>query len=265
MGKGRSPQETIEPKVFASVQEIDQGLSKLNRLLAEVHGLDPNSVRHNDPRKDIAERNIHGKILEIYGSSSPEYKDFQYHRISYGPISMGMEEHEIQKVFADGVSYTLQALENLIRDLEQRKTDLGGDPDAKVRVAFSDLDLHPRIASVTADLFANGHYRNAVLDACVALVNLVKEKSRRHDLDGAPLMREVFSRQNPVLSFNDRKDKTDEDEQEGFMHIFEGVALALRNPRAHTLQDDSPETALEYIALTSLLAKKVEQSKRIAK
>jgi Protein of unknown function (Hypoth_ymh) len=38
------------------------------------------------------------------------------------------------------------------------------------------------------------------------------------------------------------------------MHLFEGVMLALRNPRAHTLSDDSPE-ALEYIAFLSLLAK----------
>ena len=93
-------------------------------------------------------------------------------------------------------------------------------------------------------------------------MNFVKEKSRRHDLDGAPLMRTVFSRNNPILAFNDLSDQTDQDEQEGMMHLFEGAVLALRNPRAHTLLDDSPEIALEYIALLSMLAKRVEQAKR---
>jgi hypothetical protein len=46
------------------------------------------------------------------------------------------------------------------------------------------------------------------------------------------------------------------------MHLFEGAVLVLRNPRAHTLLDDSPEMALEYVALLSMLAKRVEQAKR---
>ena len=101
-----------------------------------------------------------------------------------------------------------------------------------------------------------------MLDASVALVNFVREKSRRHDLDGANLMRTVFSRNNPILVFNELTDQSDLDEQEGMMHLFEGAVLALRNPRAHTLSDDSPEQTLEYIALLSLLANQVERAQR---
>jgi hypothetical protein len=46
------------------------------------------------------------------------------------------------------------------------------------------------------------------------------------------------------------------------MHLYLGSVLALRNPRTHTLLDDSPEVALEYIALLNLLAKRAEQAKR---
>jgi uncharacterized protein (TIGR02391 family) len=74
-------------------------------------------------------------------------------------------------------------------------------------------------------------------------------------------MRYVFFKNNPVLAFNALADETDRSEQEGLMHLFEGVMLALRNPRAHTLSDDSPEQALEYVALLSRLAKRLEQSK----
>jgi uncharacterized protein (TIGR02391 family) len=77
-------------------------------------------------------------------------------------------------------------------------------------------------------------------------------KSRKHDLDGAPLMTTVFSKNKPIRAFNDLTDKTDEDEQEGMMHLFVGAVLGLRNPRAHALLDDSAEMALEYIGLISL-------------
>jgi uncharacterized protein (TIGR02391 family) len=115
---------------------------------------------------------------------------------------------------------------------------------------------------VCVDLYRDGHYRNAVADAAVALVNYVKEKSRRHDLDGSGLATAVFSKNKPVLAFNDLKDRTDEDEQEGMMHLFVGAVLALRNARVHALLDDSAEMALEYIAFLSMLAKRVDQAKR---
>ncbi len=47
------------------------------------------------------------------------------------------------------------------------------------------------------------------------------------------------------------------------MHLFMGAVLALRNPRAHTLFDDSPELALDYIAFLSMLAKRLDGAKRI--
>jgi hypothetical protein len=46
------------------------------------------------------------------------------------------------------------------------------------------------------------------------------------------------------------------------MHLSEGAVLGLRNPRAHALLDDSPELALEYIALLSLLAKRLDRATR---
>ncbi len=69
------------------------------------------------------------------------------------------------------------------------------------------------------------------------------------DLDGAPLMRAVFSRNNPILAFNDLSDQTAQDEQEGMMHLFEGAMLGIRNPRAHDILSDDPQRALEYTVL----------------
>lgn len=263
--KGRSSQpDQPEDKVFTSLQEVDQAIAKLRRRLEEVQALDPQTMPYGDPRITSAGQNFSGTVLAIYGPNSPEYRRFRhYSNIWHGSQHMNMSPRELQEGFAAGRLHTIEAIENLIRRLEETRADFGGDAAGRVRTAFEGLDLHPRIAGVCEELYRDGHYRNAVLDASVALVNLVKEKSRRHDLDGHGLMTTVFSKNQPILAFNDRRDKTEEDEQEGMMYLFMGVVLALRNPRAHTLFDDSPEMALEYIALLSLLAKRVDRAKRI--
>ena len=261
-GKGRRPADVVEEKVFFNFEEVEQVIVKLRRRLEEVRGLDPTRVNHDDPRVGPAKQNFSDTVLGIYGQHSTEYKRFQYHRIWHGAMYVGMGEDELQEGFAQGVAHTIGAIENLIARLEERKADFQTDAVSRVRSAFEGLDLHPRIAGVAFDLYRNGHFRNAVLDASVALVNFVKEKSRRHDLDGSGLMSTVFSKNNPILAVNGLANTTDEDEQEGMMHLFMGVVLALRNTRAHTLLDDSPEMALEYIGLISMLAKRVDQAKR---
>jgi uncharacterized protein (TIGR02391 family) len=75
-------------------------------------------------------------------------------------------------------------------------------------------------------------------------------------------MEKAFSPKSPVLRLNDLKDKSDEDEQRGFMMLFSGAIVALRNPRAHKLIEDEAERALEFIAFVSLLAKLADGAKR---
>jgi uncharacterized protein (TIGR02391 family) len=201
-------------------------------------------------------------ILKVFGNNSPEYDRHKYFEISYGASYVGIPDHESQQQFAEGIPRAVSLVEGLIQSLEEKQSDFGSDIQTRLRGVFNDLDLHPRIASVSADLFRDGHYRNAVLDAAVALVNFVKEKSRRHDLDGADLMRKVFSKNNPILAFNDLRDQSEFDEQEGLMHLFEGAVLALRNPRAHQLVQDTPEEAPEYIGFLSFLAKLLDRARR---
>jgi uncharacterized protein (TIGR02391 family) len=264
MARNRRPPDkpSIEIKQFQTTEELDRAIEKLKKRIEEVEALNPQKVQHNDQRVRNIEQKISGTILEIFGSNSPEYHRHGHHWIKYGPLYVGISELELQRQFAEGIPRTVTMLNGLIEILEEKRADFGLDATKRIRAGFEGLDLHPRIADVCAGLFLDGHYRNAVLDACLALVNFVKERSRRHDLDGADLMRTVFSKKNPILAFNDLKDQSDLDEQEGVMHLFEGAVLALRNPRAHTLSDDSPEEALEYIALLSLLAKKLETTKR---
>jgi uncharacterized protein (TIGR02391 family) len=264
--KRSSDPPPLEIRPF-TLQEIEQGIAKINRRINDVNRLREDRVRHDDQRKENVEQEIDRTIMEVFGLNSPEYRSNRHHCIWHGEMVMrGFgEPSDPQGEFEAGISQTITMLEGLIARLDEKRADITQDPSLMVRNAFEGLDLHQRIAQAASELYRDGHYRNAVLDATLALENLVKEKSRRHDLTGAALMSTVFSKNDPVLAINDLVDQTDRDEQEGIMHLFMGAILGLRNPRAHALSDDSAELALEYVALLSLLAKIVEKTKRRSK
>jgi hypothetical protein len=68
-----------------------------------------------------------------------------------------------------------------------------------------------------------------------------------------------------ILAFNDLQDLSAQDEQEGMMHLFEGVVLALRNPRGHDFPIDSAERAFECLALLNMLAQRLQKAKRVTR
>lgn len=249
-----------EIKRFRSADDIDLAIRKLSRRIPEVEAL--KAVRYDDQARYSAESAISKTVLEVFGPNSPEYGEHQYHHIWRGGHFINMPAHESQASFLAGIPQTVEMLNGLIRGLEEKKADLSHDAPARARSAFEFMDLHPRIAGC-ADLYRDGHYRQAVFEASVALVNYVKERSGEHGLDGVPLMTKVFSKNSPVLRFNDLADQTDRDEQEGLMHLFMGAVLALRNPRAHATFEDPPEVALDCIAFLSMLARRLDTAKRV--
>ncbi len=245
-------------------EEIDPAIVKLRRRLEEVRALAKSGVRYNDESVTIVASKISSTILDVFGPDSPEFREHQYYRIWHGPMNLMADAASRQRSVEGGFVDTEKVLEGLISGIEEKRADLNVDPTARVRAAFDQLDLHPRIADVASDLYRGGNFRNAVLDATIALTNLVKEKSREQDRDGVDLMRHVFSPRAPVLAFNDLADVSDRDEQEGLMNLFVGAVQALRNPRAHDVQQDTAEYALECIAFLSFLAKRLARARRTA-
>jgi uncharacterized protein (TIGR02391 family) len=156
----------------------------------------------------------------------------------------------------------LGTVKGLVGRLTEKREDLVGGAAPAPTSYFDRLNLHPRIGDVARDLFMDGHHWEAVFAGAKALVNYVKERSGRHDLDGAALMRTVFSKNNPLLAFNDLASQTEQDEQEGTMHLFEGAVLCIRNPGGHSFPEGSEQRAVEYISLLSLLAYRAQEANR---
>jgi hypothetical protein len=182
------------PKDFRSPEEIDRAIARLRRRIEEVKLLAANGAHYDGAERDTAQRNISADILEIFGAQSPEYQAHQCHSIWHGPLLMGESPSARQEKFEAGITETVKMLDGLVRRLEEARAEHRVDPSARVRSAFETLELHPRVANAASELYRDGHYRNAVADASMALLNFVKEKSGRYDLDGASLVTTVFSK-----------------------------------------------------------------------
>lgn len=122
--------------------------------------------------------------------------------------------------------------------------------------------LHPKIVQSSYSHFKNGHYRDSVFNAFLAVFDLIRARTKI-DKDGAELIGEAFSLSNPKLIFSSLKTESGRNEQKGFIQILQGAYLGIRNPKAHSLESDLNELkTTQYLMLASLLARRVEEAKK---
>jgi len=118
------------------------------------------------------------------------------------------------------------------------------------------------VRDATRKLFLDGHYARAVEEAYKCLDNVVRDKSGL-SISGKDLMDKAFSEKNPILKLNALKTTSQKDEQIGYMIIFGGCIVGIRNPRAHEhRKEDSPEVALEMLVWANHLMRAIDKAKR---
>ena len=118
-------------------------------------------------------------------------------------------------------------------------------PMDKLAFVFDNLKLHSTIKKASGELFKDGHYASAIFEAYKALNNYVKRRSGRKKLDGKDLMAKVFGcaynqeadqiERKPILQLNELRNRSERNEQKGFMFLFMGAMQGIRNPKAHDL------------------------------
>jgi uncharacterized protein (TIGR02391 family) len=132
---------------------------------------------------------------------------------------------------------------------------------ATAKVGFEDL-LHPVIYEHAFQHYINGHYREAVLNAIVAVFDLMRSRTGL-DLDGSSLVGETFSLDKARLILSELETESGRNDQKGFMQIFSGAYLGIRNPKAHSLAHDLDQIkAAQYLVFASLLARRVYEARQ---
>lgn len=118
--------------------------------------------------------------------------------------------------------------------------------------------FHPQVIQASGQLFADGHFSEAVSKAFVSVEVRVRGLIGS-DQSGTKLMDEAFGGKDPKLFIALHQGRSGQDEQAGFHALFRGAMLGIRNPGAHELaSEQDPQEALEYLALASLLHRKLD-------
>jgi len=206
--------ERIQTSLLMSLCEAY--IDRFNKLLAEAKLLYP------------AEKHIMDMTQRVYTFVSGSYFEFQIHDVRMA---------------------TEQLLDTIVEYEKTSGKEMHPDESQGTPVdLFKSLDFHPRIKKASFKLFADGHYPQSVFEAFKALNIYVKNKSERADLDGKTLMTEVFSPKRPILQLNPLQNTSDENEQMGFMLLFAGSMVGIRNPEAHEIvqQSDPEKAAIKY-------------------
>lgn len=124
--------------------------------------------------------------------------------------------------------------------------------------------LHGSVQRVAETRFDSGHFADAVEAALKEVNNRVKmfvKDKTGEELDGAPLMNRAFSPKSPVIVLDDLTTESGKNIQFGYMQIFAGSMTGIRNPKAHANIRISPERALQFLTLASLLMEKLDEAK----
>jgi uncharacterized protein (TIGR02391 family) len=116
-------------------------------------------------------------------------------------------------------------------------------PEDELLVEFDRRVHDADLRTASRSRFVARHYADAVEAGVKVLNECVRARTRRSE-DGDSLMTIAFSPNGALLRINRGKSKSDESEQRGHMFLCQGVIGAWRNPRAHSLIDDSPSRAL---------------------
>jgi uncharacterized protein (TIGR02391 family) len=120
--------------------------------------------------------------------------------------------------------------------------------------------LHPVIFEHAYQQYRAGHLRDSVLNAFTAVFDLIRNRTGI-DMDGAKLVGQVFSVKDPRLILSEIETESGRNDQAGFLQIYQGAYVGIRNPKAHTLQHDlTEEKAAQYLVFVSLLARRVAEA-----
>lgn len=253
------------PPVSASIsyEQMRAAIPRLERRVKDLEEFDPSSItRRGDPRIDALENKLKDTISSVFGYGTIEYNRFRPGSLDTAGYNMMYETSlaDVVRSVQESKEREILNIKTIIELLREKIEDGEESSSSRARKAFDDLDLHPEILRVCAKLFADGHYSEAVENACKVLDMLVKLRSMRTDPSGTELMQLVFSPKSPILKFNEQQTDSERSEQQGMMFLFSGAMLAIRNPRAHGLVEDHPENAIAYISFISMLAKSLDRT-----
>lgn len=244
-------------QVVAPTLTAQRAIELIRRQLDQFDSI--NRLRRDDPEVEKWHNTTEQILRAAFGQPHGEDHDMLKRFKSAGAVyvfSSGTPDSYFEKIYREGMATKKAVLEACLDQLE-----ILAPPIAQV--APGQYQFHAEVERVSGDLFRDGHYKQAALEAYIRVIDEVKRRSGLA-LDGDNLMNQAFGCTNriPALKFNTLVTDAERDEQNGFMFIFKGM-VGLRNTKAHSNRlFNDPLRAHEYLAMASLLMRLLETAQQ---
>lgn len=215
----------------------------IDEIITEFKGLYdyPGTFRFNTPVYEKVHKDITEFIYKTHFEKTEEWIK----------ISANLLYKSTQKMQRQEADIIIVQLEKLNRRVLARDNE-----------AFWDY-IHPQIKNLVFDKFAGEHYADCVETAFKEINSRLKEiykKQKGEEKDGASLMTSIFSPENPILCFENIDTQNGKNVQLGYMRIFEGTMLGIRNPKAHANMSINKDSAIKRLVLAGLLMDKIDEA-----
>lgn len=237
------------PKLQMSVQEAEALLKNQKRRgqNATQHEFNTQGIADAEKRLSAWEQETDALLREMF--DTPELAE-EFGRAAGLYSNLGRTEMARLQAISGRVTYKNYALDEIIKRLpEYQQSPQPKPPD------FWDL-IHPSITGVAKSRFDSGHYADCAETALKQINTIIKEKVKRktgEEFDGADLMYKAFSVNNPIIALGDLSTESGKSVQKGYMQMFAGAMIGIRNPKAHEVITISRKRAVYFLFLASLL------------
>ena len=139
--------------------------------------------------------------------------------------------------------------------------------DAELRVnrfksKLESRNIHFKIFNYCNAELISENYFHSVFEAVKSIAEVIRQKTNLTS-DGAELIEQAFSVNNPLLKINSLNTETEKSEQKGFANLIKGVFGMFRNTTAHSpkiVWNISEDEALDIMTTISLIHKKIDKN-----
>lgn len=247
MARRQQPMESEPPtlSIYQAVELIKTQLARLDEIRC---------LPYSDPKTKSWISTTQAILDSAFGKPHglPDRRTSEFLSVSQHAFYVGISNAELQRYHVTDCDKRKALLEAYIEQLQ-----VLAPPAATT--SLERYTFHAEIERVSGQLYRDGHYKQAALEAYIRVIDEVKRKSGLA-MDGDTLMNQTFGcdSRTPVLRFNTLQSDAERDEQRGLMYLFKGI-VGLRNSKAHSNRlFDDPSRGHEYLALASALMRLLE-------
>jgi len=227
------------------------------------------NLKHDDPAYALWESRIRTILQKTFGTDAPQCNEFNAIGTLKGTFGT---DRDYEKQYLHRLNKRDFFLKLIIQyhEVTELLTAPGNGqiqaPVDSIQMAnflFDKMQFHPKVIEVSRKLYVDEHYAQAIQEAYKAVDNFVKNKTGL-SIYGKDLMGKVFNVAESIIMLNELRTKSNRNEQEGFMYLFQGAMIGIRNPKAHdNVVMTDPYQTLEYLGFASLLIRRADEGKLV--